>query len=229
MLQHYLRFFVILKLRAVKAEKVVEVNSKEWRKRFKYRMDLSSRLTHLTKGVDKDDAFNNLINILEEKKIKGSSKKKGFICGEIPAVCLQDAPLSAIAENLQYEEVLRKEENQKVRYLGFGIRFQKNFIYQQGGRPVIYDDTDKAKMYLLKNEWWRIVKLDLSNSNSVVDWMHEREWRVPKDIIFNYSQCEVIVPSPKYYKRFVEYCLENGREDILLTIRGIVVMSSVYF
>ena len=153
MLQHYLRCFVILKLRAVKAEKVVEVNSKEWRKRFKYRMDLSSRLTHLTKGVDKDDAFNNLINILEEKKIKGSSKKKGFICGEIPAVCLQDAPLSAIAENLQYEEVLRKEENQKVRYLGFGIRFQKNFIYQQGGRPVIYDDTDKAKMYLLKNEW----------------------------------------------------------------------------
>lgn len=50
-MQHYLRCFVILKLRAVKTEKVVEVNSKEWRKRFKYRMDLSSRLTHLTKGV----------------------------------------------------------------------------------------------------------------------------------------------------------------------------------
>lgn len=84
-------------------------------------------------------------------------------------------------------------------------------------------------MYLLKNEWWRIVKLDLSNPNSVVDWTHEREWRVPKEIIFNYSQCEVIVPSAKYYKRFVEYCLKNGREDILLKIRGIVVMSSVYF
>ena len=75
-MQHYLRCFVILKLRAVKAEKVVEVNSKEWRKRFKYRMDLSSRLTHLTKGVDKDDAFNNLINILEEKRLKGVARKK---------------------------------------------------------------------------------------------------------------------------------------------------------
>lgn len=205
------------------------MNNKEWRKRFKYRMDLSSRLTHLTKGVNDNDAFNNLINILEEKRIKGSTKKKGFICGEIPAVCLQDAPLFAIAENLQYEEALRKEENQKIRYLGFGVRFQKDFIYRQGGRPVIYDDKDEAKKYLPTNEWWRIVKLDLSNSNSVVDWTHEREWRVPKKIIFEYSQCEVIVPSSKYYKKFVDYCLKNGREDILTKIRGIVAVSSVYF
>lgn len=67
----------------------------------------------------------------------------------------------SIAENLQYEEALRKEENQKIRYLGFGIRFQKDFIYRQGGRPVIYDDKDEAKKYLPTNEWWRIVKLDL--------------------------------------------------------------------
>lgn len=205
------------------------MNRKEWRKRFKYRMDLSSRITHLTKGKDEDEAFDNLINILGEKRIKGSTTKSGFICGEIPAVCLQDAPLSAIAENLQYEEKLRKEENQKIRYLGFGIRFQKDFIYRKGGSPVIYDDTDEAKKYLSENEWWRIVKLDLSNSDNTVDWTHEREWRVPKEIIFEYSQCEVILPSAKYYKRFVEYCLENAREDILLKIRGIVVMSSVYF
>lgn len=205
------------------------MDNREWRKRFKYRMDLSSRLTHLTKGLDEDDAFSNLINILEEKRLKGSSRRKGFICGEISAVCLQDAPLVAIAENLQYEEVLRKEENQKVRYLEFGIRFQKNFIYRQGGRPVIYDDKDEAKKYLPKNQWWRIVKLDLSNSNSIIDWMHEREWRVPKEIIFEYSQCEIIVPSSKYYKKFVKYCLKNDRKDILLKIQGIVVMSSVYF
>ncbi|MCB6415840.1 hypothetical protein LI221_12340 [Faecalimonas umbilicata] len=123
----------------------IKMDRKEWRKRFKYRMDLSSRITHLTKGGDEDEAFDNLINILEEKRIKGSTRKNGFICGEIPAGCLQDAPLSAIAENLQYEEVLRKEENQKIRYLGFGVRFQKDFIYQQGGRPVIYDDKDGQK------------------------------------------------------------------------------------
>lgn len=41
---------------------------------------------------------------------------------------MQEAPLTAIAENLQYEEKLRKEENHKIRYLGFGIRFQKTLF-----------------------------------------------------------------------------------------------------
>ncbi len=30
----------------------IKMDRKEWRKRFKYRMDLSSRITHLTKGGD---------------------------------------------------------------------------------------------------------------------------------------------------------------------------------
>ena len=38
----------------------------EWKRRFKYRMDLSSRVTHLTKGKDEEEAFNNLISILED-------------------------------------------------------------------------------------------------------------------------------------------------------------------
>lgn len=198
----------------------------EWKRRFKYRMDLSSRVTHLTKGKDEEEAFNNLRSILEARKIIGG---KGFTCGKRPVVCFQDAPISAIAENLQYEEMLRKEENQKIRYLGFGIRFQKSFIYKQGGRPVIYDNTDEAKSYLPQNERWRIVKLDLSNTDEVIDWTHEREWRVAEEIVFKYNQCEIIVPSSKYYQKFVKYCLENDRRDILLKINGIIVMSSVYF
>ena len=113
------------------------MDEKNWRKRFKYRVDLSSRVTHLTKGETAEEAFRNLINILEERRIRGSKTSSGFICGETPAVCLQEAPLTAIAENLQYEEKLRKEENHKVRYLGFGIRFQKN-LYLQEKRKTSY-------------------------------------------------------------------------------------------
>ena len=181
------------------------MDEKNWRKRFKYRVDLSSRVTHLTKGETAEEAFRNLINILEERRIRGSKTSSGFICGKTPAVCLQEAPLTAIAENLQYEEKLRKEENHKVRYLGFGIRFQKNFIYKKNGRPVIYDETNRAKEYLPENEWWRIVKLDLSNKEHIIDWTHEREWRVPGELCFEYSQCEIIVPNSKYYKKFVKY------------------------
>lgn len=57
----------------------------------------------------------------------------------------------------------------------------------------------------------------------------EREWRVPGELCFEYSQCEIIVPNSKYYKKFVKYCLDKNREDILLKIRGIVVIASVYF
>lgn len=79
------------------------MDEKNWRKRFKYRVDLSSRVTHLTKGETAEEAFRNLINILEERRIRGSKTSSGFICGKTPAVCLQEAPLTAIAENLQYE------------------------------------------------------------------------------------------------------------------------------
>lgn len=206
------------------------MNKKDWRKRFKNRVDLSSRVTHLTKGDTDDEAFKNLISILEEKCIRASKTGSNFINGDIPAVCLQEAPLIAIAENLQYEEKLREEdEKQRIRYLGFGIRFHKDFIYQNNGRPVIYDDTNQAKEYLHKSDWWRIVRLDLSDENHMIDWTHEREWRVPGDLLFDYSQCEIIVPSPVYYHKFVEYCLKNNREEILLEIQGIVVMASVYY
>lgn len=206
------------------------MDKKDWRKRFKNRVDLSSRVTHLTKGDTDDEAFENLISILEEKCIRASKIGSNFINGDIPAVCLQEAPLIAIAENLQYEEKLREEdEKQRIRYLGFGIRFHKDFIYQNNGRPVIYDDTNQAKEYLHKSDWWRIVRLDLSDENHMIDWTHEREWRVPGDLLFDYSQCEIIVPSPVYYHKFVEYCLKNNREEILLEIQGIVVMASVYY
>lgn len=206
------------------------MDKKDWRKRFKNRVDLSSRVTHLTKGDTDDEAFENLISILEEKCIRASKTGSNFINGDIPAVCLQEAPLIAIAENLQYEEKLREEdEKQRIRYLGFGIRFHKDFIYQNNGRPVIYDDTNQAKEYLHKSDWWRIVRLDLSDENHMIDWTHEREWRIPGDLLFDYSQCEIIVPSPVYYHKFVEYCLKNNREEILLEIQGIVVMASVYY
>lgn len=199
-----------------------------WRKRFKYRGDLSSRVAHLTKGTNMDEAFYNLMNILKKKKIYGSSKKSGFVCGEIPAVCLQEAPLAAIAENLQYEEMLRQDNGGKIRYLGFGIRFQKTFIYKNGGRPVIYDKTDAAKKYLPESEYWRIVRLDLSNGDYIVDWTHEREWRVPNSLNFKYRDCEIILPTSRYYKKFINYCLENDRTDVLRNIRGIIVINSVY-
>ena len=45
---------------------------KDWNKRISKRNDMVSRITHLTRGKDSDEAFENLWQILIDKKINGS-------------------------------------------------------------------------------------------------------------------------------------------------------------
>ena len=201
----------------------------EWRKRYKNRNDISSRLTHLTKGNTIEEAFSTLIKILEEKTIIGSTTETGFIIGSRPAVCLQEAPLNAIAENLQYEKKLREETNCKVRYSAFGLRFNKAWIYKMGGRPVIYEEKELMKSILPEDEHWRIVNYDLSDRKRMIDWTHEREWRVPENIEFDYKNIEVLVASNKYYRKFIEYCIHNEKLDMLQEINGIVVLNTIFY
>lgn len=80
-----------------KGQRKMEFN--EWSNRYKNRNDISSRLTHLTKESTERDAFQTLLKILDDKVINGSTTETGFIIGNKPAVCLQEAPLNAIAEN----------------------------------------------------------------------------------------------------------------------------------
>lgn len=63
-----------------------------------------------------------------------------------------------------YEKKLREEGNGKVRYNAFGVRFNKAWIYQQSGRPVIYEEKDLMKELLPEDEYWRIVNYDLNDT-----------------------------------------------------------------
>lgn len=189
---------------------------------MKSRNDMSSRLIHLTRGKNDDEAFENLWKILIDKKIKGSGSG-GYVIGATKAVCLQELPLTAIVENLLYEDSL----NDKIRYSPFGIRLSKPFVYKKGGRPVIYENSTLMKNYLPESEYWRIVNLNLTDKESCMDWTHEREWRVPEKLRFSYGCIEVIVKNGKYYRKLVERCISEDRMDILTEIRGIVTLNSI--
>lgn len=195
----------------------------DWRKRISERTDMVARITHLTRGKDSEEAFENLWKIVLDKKLNGSGNS-GFINGTRKAVCLQELPLSAIAENLMYEKTL----GDKIRYSPFGVRFHKGFIYKQGGRPVIYEDKNIMKDLLPEDEYWRIVDLKLADIEAYVDWTHEREWRVPEELNFNYGNIEVIVENGKYYRMLVDRCLKQNKADILTGIHGIITLDSVY-
>lgn len=204
------------------------MNFEDWQNRYKNRNDISSRLTHLTKGDTVEEAFATLLKILDDKKLIGSTTETGFIVGKCPAVCFQEAPLSAIAENLLYEKQINKD-GCKPRYNSFGLRFNKRYIYKRGGRPVIYENRDVMKAILPEDEYWRIVNYDLSNPEMIIDWTHEREWRVPGNLEFDYKDIEIVVASNKYYKKLIEYCTERDKMDILKEINGVVVMNTIFY
>lgn len=205
-----------------------------WKNRVASRSDLTGHLIHLTRSANIDgkqlDAIEVLMKIIQEQCLLGSSTKSGFICGDRKTVCFQDTPLYQLTQNIYLEPEYRNQNPQaKVRYVGAGLMFPKPYIYSQGGRPVIYDNTEEAKGYLPANQWWRIVKLELSDDSNIVDWTHEREWRVPDNFHFELKKVTVIVPNANAYKKFISECRLIDKIDILSEIRGIVTLSAVFF
>lgn len=210
------------------------MNKGEWRKRISQRSDFSAGLVHLTKSKkinnESYSALEILMKILIEQKLEGSTTESGFICGDIPAVCFQDIPLYSVCENILYEQKLKKEMNRSnYRYTGFGLRFSKDYIYRKGGRPVIYDNTNEAKRYLTEDNHWRIVNFNLSNKDKIIDWSHEREWRVPGYLSFELNEVEVLIHNYDSYKKFIKLCRDYKDKDILYEVKSVIVMPSLLF
>lgn len=205
-----------------------------WKEKIAGRSDLSSQVVHLTRGAEVDGKkfgpIDVLIKILKERVINPSTTESGFICGDKPATCFQDAPLYSLAQNIYTEQEYRKENPEaKIRYVGAGITLPKSFIFKYGGRPVLYEKTATAKKLLPPDEYWRIVNLKLQEKGGVIDWTHEREWRVPSSVEFPLSEVTVILPSQSGYERFIKLARKEKDVDILGSIRGIVHLGAVFF
>jgi len=203
-----------------------------WKERLAQRSDLSPSLVHLTRSAIVDgnqlSPVDVLIKILLEKKIIGSDPRQAFIHGDRRAVCFQDAPLYSIAQNILFEKKYKKEKPEsRDRYSGCGLIFSKWYVHSRGGRPVIYDSPESATAYLDRDEWWRIVALDLSDSANTVDWMHEREWRVKGDLEFELSRTAILIDTKASYREFISKCRNIAEPNILESICGIIVLSGL--
>lgn len=205
-----------------------------WAKKIAGRSDLSSQVIHLTRSCEIDGKkvgpVDVLMRMLSSGRINGSTHESGFVCGNIPATCFQDVPLYSLSQNIYAEQQYREAvTGVKVRYLGVGLMFPKPYVYARGGRPVVYESTDKAKSILPEDEWWRIVRFDLLDEDNFIDWTHEREWRIPGGFEFDLEQATVLVPNTFGYHRLLKLCREYGDEDILSKVRGIVDLGSVFY
>ncbi|MCD8361912.1 MAG: hypothetical protein LUC98_02925 [Lachnospiraceae bacterium] len=193
------------------------MNQDEWVKHIVRQSDFTLRLTHLTRRTDNMRAIDVLFQILDEKCLRASDKS-GFIRKNNRAVCLQEHSLYSLAENILFED-----EKATLKYEAFGLRFNKGVLFQKGARPAIYG-TEEELDQIPENLQWRCIRMDISDSNKIVDWSHEREWRYNGDLMFEYSDIEVILGCGKSYREFIERYKES---TLLSDINGIIVLDSL--
>lgn len=202
---------------------------KTWKRRLAERSDLSSKVVHLTREQTDATCVDTLVAMLTRQKINGSDPSQAFIHGDKSVVCFQDSPLSGICQNVFYEQKYRETNaDARLRYRAAGLMFEKSYVFARGGRPVVYEVPSEAKRILNRDEWWRIVNFDLSDEDNIVDWTHEREWRLPDDFDFDRKDATVLVVNKEMYANFVR---KAGAEipGGIGGISGIVVMENILY
>jgi len=127
-------------------------------------------LAHFTRASGKSSALDNLLWILDDRRIRGSSR---MMPTGVRGVCLFDAPPQELAH-------LLTPQNRR-RYEPFGVAIDKRYAFSMGARPVIYMPAAEAATILDADEMWRVVSIDM-NRNPPIDWTFEREWRVLGDL-----------------------------------------------
>lgn len=139
---------------------------------FNNRPDISPYLYHFTRSTDEDSAFINLITLLQSGVINGSNQW-GFVRGNNLAACFIDIPDEALHQYFKNEKRIPSGK----RHEPYGIMTSKRFAFNRGARPVIYLPEDEIYQILKPKDYWRVVRLDLSNVDDCVCFLHEREWR----------------------------------------------------
>jgi hypothetical protein len=116
-----------------------------------------------------DEAFNRLNTILNERCIRGCNNK---IRGGFNCVCFTEAPIENLKSGLINPEYF-------TRYAPFGIMVPKQWLFSQGGRPVVYESESEYDL-LSDSHKWRHVRYE-PNNEPPIDFTWEREWRIKTD------------------------------------------------
>ena len=159
------------------------------------RDDLSNKLIHLIRGDTIDEAFNKLYNIMREVTLRGGT---GYIKGGYRCVCFTETPISKLGY------VLANPDVENLRYKPIGIMLDKKWVFEQGGRPVIYQPTSDFEK-LPEDFRYKHVCLELDRPGTPVDLTWEREWRLHKnELPLPIESTTVILPKRAWRDVLVE-------------------------
>jgi hypothetical protein len=169
------------------------------------RIDLSEQLVHLTRGSlrDAEAAFRS---IMSERKLRGSDRG---IRGGHKVVCFSEAPVDVLAK-------LFASTGHSFRYRPFGVMVPKRWVFDLGGRPVIYQP--ESEFTLLPPELqYRHVRFD--KPGDAKDFTFEREWRYCGEPLFLEPKvCTLLVPLREWDYRIREE--HDARDMQRATVAG---------
>ncbi len=175
------------------------------------RPDISKYLAHFTsnKFPRKYKSETNPTNVYKYyspiKRLENILTERRIVSSELPwtgkrAVCLTECPWTSLVDHTK-------------QYSPYGVGFTKEFIFKTGGAPAYYVRAD----YFQHQQWseyaltfvtpfWPVYATSKQKKEcpfKLCDYTHEREWRVPHDLTFGYSDIEFVVL--KDYKDMAQF------------------------
>jgi len=129
-------------------------------------------------------ALQRLVSILESKKIYASPMP--FLPHNCEAVCFTECIWDALVGHAE-------------RYSPYGVVFSKRLIFEKGGGPALYIRGDSLSAIgngIPPNLEPLVAPFDPQSvlmPGVQLDWLHEREWRLPDSLTFEYSDVEYVI------------------------------------
>jgi hypothetical protein len=177
------------------------------------RIDISQDLIHFTKDETKEAAFKRLQKIIRERKLFGGTN---LIKGKYRCVCFSEAPLTSLAAGLINEDYYST-------YSPFGVMVSKQWLFEQGGRPVIYQPNSEFRL-LPESHRWRHVTFDIRPAFSFSDFTWEREWRIRCDELpFDHKSARIVVPDARWAARLIRE--HDDEQDYTVEMYSLVIGS----
>ncbi|MEQ9912226.1 hypothetical protein [Pectobacterium polaris] len=139
--------------------------------------------------VAKEEAFKVMLIIIDDGVLRSSGKDT---FKHIKNICFTESPKEVNA-------------HQSSRYSTFGFSFDKEFIYSNGGRHVIYQTKDEGEA-MPTDMHWRHVTYDPADKRKIKDGINftwEREWRLNQDELSLLLCNSIIVPNEDFKERLI--------------------------
>lgn len=161
-----------------------------------HRADLSNELVHLIKDLSNIEAARTLAEIAHCQFIIGTTRG---VLGGASVVCFSEAP--------------RKEFiKEQLHFNGFGVAVDKEWLFSQGGRPVIYQARIEHG-YVAQDIHWKCVTYE-PTAESWVDWTWQREWRIQKgELWLPPDKAILVTPSQQDAQNVIRFYNDFEKND----------------